>query len=317
MKSVLVGSFMLLVGCATAPVTAPSVVVVPEAFESASYAADEIDSLAVHGDDVYVTAKKGNRLIVVDAKDGKFHRSIEHELQRPNGLATVGDLLIVVERDNHRLQFFALPSGESIGIAGEDVLRRPYGIAAYESAPGVVQAYITDNHDAVNADDLAQRVRHFEITRENGRAVAKLVRSFGERSGDGALQKVETIAVDPANDQLLVVEETSSRMGIRIYTLDGHFTGRVVGHELFRSEPEGIAPISCFWVMTDQDPKLSRFHVFDRGTLEHRGAFSGRITGNTDGITTSATRVYAVHDDHSVTGFDWSAVEKALNLSCR
>jgi 3-phytase len=308
-------SCFVFIACATAPNPAPSVV--PETFESAAYAADEIDSLAVHGDAVYVTAKKGDRLIVVDANDGTFERSIANGLRRPNGIAVAGDLAIVVERDNHRLQFFALPSGESIGIAAEDVLRRPYGIAAYESAPGVVQAYITDNHDAATADDLAQRVRHFEITRDNGRAVARLVRSFGERSGDGALQKVETIAVDPANDQLLVVEETSSRMGIRIYTLDGRFTGRVVGRDLFRSEPEGIAPISCFWVMTDQDPKLSRFHVFERGTLEHRGVFTGRITANTDGITTSSTRVYAVHDDHSVTAFDWSAVEKTLGLNCR
>lgn len=310
-----------LAACASAPLSESALKIVPEVFESSSFTDDDIDSLAVHGERVYVTAKTGDRLIVVDANNGSTVSSSGRagsslgELQRPNGIAVIGDLAIVVERDNHRLQMYALPALQPLAVGGEDVLRRPYGIAVYESAPGVIQAYVTDNHDAGSPDDLAQRVRQFEIRRDGDRVSTTLVRSFGDRSGDGALQKVETIAVDPENGQLLVVDETAQRMGIRVYGLDGRFTGRVAGRDWFRTEPEGIVSIGSFWIVTDQHPQRTRFHILDRKTLAHRGAFIGNVTGNTDGITASDRRLYAVHDDHSVTAFDWSAIAAALGLT--
>ena len=64
------------------------------------------------------------------------------------------------------------------------------------------------------------------------------------------------------------------------------------------------------------------FHLFDRRTLEHVGAFAGETVGNTDGIwlhqdaTTRfpAGAFYAVHDDQAVGAFDWRDVAKALKL---
>ncbi len=41
---------------------------------------------------------------------------------------------------------------------------------------------------------------------------------------------------------------------------------------------------SGYWIATDQFRDRSLFHVFDRRTLKHLGAFSGRVTANTDGV---------------------------------
>jgi 3-phytase len=52
------------------------------------------------------------------------------------------------------------------------------------------------------------------------------------------------------------------------------------------------------------------------------GAFSGRITANTDGVWLSQSGVpgfdrgafFAVHDDQAVSAFDWGEIADALGL---
>ena len=90
---------------------------------------------------------------------------------------------------------------------------------------------------------------------------------------------------------------------------------------------EGIALFACpdgsgAWLATDQYKDLSLFHVFDRKTLEHRGAFAGQLTANTDGVWLHQAPTarfpngvfYAVHDDMAVSAFDWRDIAKALDL---
>ena len=118
------------------------------------------------------------------------------------------------------------------------------------------------------------------------------MRAFGEREGAGRLFVVETIAVDAEHDQVLVADETTR--DVKVYTLDGRYTGRAVGGGLFRMQPEGIVLAGCaapgYWVMTDQDPVRNVFHVFARGTLEHVGEFEGRRARGTDGVTFAPAR---------------------------
>ena len=64
------------------------------------------------------------------------------------------------------------------------------------------------------------------------------------------------------------------------------------------------------------------FHVFDRLSLEHLGAFTGQRTANTDGVWLDQTVdkrfpegvFYAVDDDKAVAAFDWQAIAHALKL---
>lgn len=153
---------------------------------------------------------------------------------------------------------------------------------------------------------------------------ARHVRAFGDRDGAGRLFVVETIAVDPDHDQVLVADETTR--DVKIYTLDGRFTGRAVGAGLFRMQPEGIVLAGCttpaFWIMTDQDPVRNVFHVFDRGSLRHRGAFEGKVARGTDGVTFAPTgsrgltggALLAMHDDAQVAAYSWRAIQRAVAL---
>jgi 3-phytase len=316
-------------------------VAVPETWTSEPDRADNVDSVAVSVEQGWVlaTTKSTHQLLVLDAATGELVRRFGMEgagpgqFRRPNGIAVIGDLGLVVERDNHRVQVLALPDFEPLGVIGADVLERPYGIAVAASHVAV-DLWVTDNFELPGPDPsgdprLAERVRRFRLVRTGDGISSELLATFGETEGDGALWKVETIAVDPANDVLLVVDETGSRMGMRIYTLDGDFTGRVIGREIFEAEPEGIGLWTSgdtgYWVATDQHERLTVYHLFDRSSFDHVGSFTGTMIANTDGIAVIDEPVgpfpdgamFAVHDDRSVAAVDWRRIARALELADR
>ena len=313
---------------------------VTEAFLSAYVETDNIDSPAVwHGPEgrhwVLATAKSAHTVVVYDAVSGEEVRRLggpgdgPGQLARPNGIAVVEDVAIVVERDNKRVQFLRLPGGESLGFVGREVLERPYGMAVYRKPAGGYALYVTDNYETPAGElpplaELGRRVRQFDFAITGDGVIGELVRTFGDTSAAGALRKVESIAVDPANDRLLIADE--ERLDIKIYTLDGRFTGEVMGRGVIRHEPEGMALYErgekdC-WVVTDQGDARTTFHLFARGDLSHRGTFSGARIANTDGIALTNTgfgpfkrgALYAVHDDGGVGALDWAAVERVLGI---
>ena len=324
------------------------VALVEEAFETERDTLDDVDSPTVwHGDDgqhwVLTTAKATDVVIINDAATGAEIRRIggtgtgPGQLDRPNGVKAIDDLLIVVERDNARLQAFSLPGLESLGAFGEAELRRPYGIAAYQDDQGRVVLYVTDNYELVEDEIppdslLGERVEQFRVWLEDGELRHEHVRTFGDTSGPGVLRKVETIGVDASNDRVVIAEELEPDSHWKIYGLDGRFSGQVFGRGYFPHEAEGLALYACadgggYWVATDQDEETNTFHVFDRRTLEHLGAFTGATTRNTDGVALTQTgfgpfpagAFYAVHNDGNIAAFSWVEIAEELGLrnDCR
>jgi 3-phytase len=333
--------------------TAPGAVpVVAERYVSSEDPQDELDSLitwpAEDGSTwLIATAKSSHRLVVFDADSGERLREVGGKgaapgrFLRPNGVAIFGDHLFVTERDNRRVQVLSLPDFKPLGSFGEQQLRSPYGLWLNETAPGELEVYVTDSYmegerfDVVPAfDKLDERVRRYRVQiGEDGGFAARYEGAFGDTSDDAALRIVESIAGDPSQDRLLVADEY--RMAgshrhlstLREYTFNGRYTGRSLPHGSFDAEAEGVALWSCgvdagYWIAVDQLNPLSRFHLFDRSTLEPRGTFSGTITAHTDGITLHAAAtsrfpagaLFAVHDDKAVTAFDLHDVVDALDL---
>ncbi|HJU87382.1 MAG TPA: phytase [Gemmatimonadota bacterium] len=319
------------------------VVIVEEAFETERDTLDDVDSPTVwHGPAgqhwVLTTAKATDVILVNDAGSGAPIRRVggtgsgPGQLERPNGVAAIGDLMLVVERDNARIQAFSLPGFEPLGTFGEEQLRRPYGIAAWQDGQGRIELYVTDNYELVEDEippdsALGERVEHFRAWIEGGELRTEHVRTFGETSGDGVLRKVETIGVDPANDRVLIAEELEPDSHWKIYALDGTFSGQVFGRGYFPHEAEGLALYACadgggYWIATDQDEQTNTFHVFDRRSLEHLGAFTGVTTRNTDGVALTQTgfgpfpagAFYAVHNDGNIAAFSWAEIAAALGL---
>jgi 3-phytase len=326
-----------------------SVPTLTERYVTALDPALNIDSVAVHTGTpgatwLFATAKEGNVIRIYDAATGARVRDLGSsgdgpgEFRRPNGIATLDGLLIVVERDNHRVQVFNLPELEPIGIFGAAELVKPYGAYARSVGRNQYELYVTDNYETADEQvppeaELDRRVHLFtiDVTRDDGGAVRAIgaahTRTFGATSGPGVLRIVESLWGDPANDRLMIAEEDpAGGRVIKVYSLTGRFSGEIVGAGIFEVQPEGIALYTCgdggYWITTDQSDGRNVFHVFERRTLVHAGAFQGAMTRNTDGIWLArepfsdfpAGAFFAVHDDQAVAAFDWRDVAAALDL---
>jgi 3-phytase len=330
-----------------AATTGRTVATVAEAFQTPMTPDDNIDSPASWTSPegqvwLIATAKATDKVVVYDGQTGAHLRDVgtrgtePGQFVRPNGIAVVDDLMVIVERDNHRVQVFKLPDFTPLGTFGADDLRKPYGLWVNKQADGY-DVYVTDSYDAgedAQGNDvlpplaeLDKRVRRYAMKIENGKAQGTLVSSIGDTSEAGALRVVESIWGDPANDRLLIAEEDETYASeFKVYTLEGKFTGTTFGRDAFKAQAEGVMLRTCgndgWWITTEQGKQRSVFHLFDRHTLKHVGAFQGNTVANTDGIWMSHTpsprfphgALYAVHDDQGVVAFDWASVAKQLSL---
>lgn len=320
-----------------------TVAVITEAWVTAIDTLDNLDSPTVwHGPNgehwVLSTAKEADVIMVHDASTGEpLQRAAgpgtaEGQLERPNGITTVGNMLLVIERDNHRVQAFTLPALESMGTFGDSALIYPYGIAWYEKEPGAYQVFVTDNYEmpdeSVPPDDqLDRRVKEFRVTVNNGRVSAELVRTIGETTGDGVVRIVESVMVDPPHNRLFIAEEDETDSHWKVYDLEtGRFTS-LMGRGRFPQQAEGMALYACgerdgYWIATDQGYPVTSFVVFDRASLDYVGTFRGAETNTTDGVALTqqsfgqfpSGAFYTSHFDAAVAAFDWSEVAAALGL---
>jgi 3-phytase len=324
--------------------------VVTERYVSPPQPGEELDSLATwrHPDGgtwLIATAKSSHRLVVFDADTGQRLREIggkgeaAGEFRRPNGIAVLDDRLFVVERDNRRVQVFALPEFRPLGSFGGDTLRTPYGLWLNPQADGI-EAFVTDSFmygerfDVLpKPEEMSQRVRRYRLRFDaDGTVRGESLGSFGATDAANALRIVESIAGDPAHDRLLIADEYQPHSTLREYTFAGRATGRSIPENVFAFEAEGVALWTCgrdrgYWVAVDQLSPLTVFHFFDRRTLKRIGSFTGATVAATDGIAlrTAPTRrfpagaLFAVHDDTSVAAFDLRDIAATLRLdrACR
>jgi len=321
----------------------PEAAVIKEAFLTLQDQNDNVDSPALwHGDNgqnwLLATAKEGNVVIIYDAATGEIIRRFGKtgsgmgELSRPNGIAVTENLVVIAERDNHRIQVFTLPDLQPLGVFGENDLRFPYGISI-DKAEGKYHLFVTDNYETPDeetppADSLGKRIHKFEFTVDGNQLVAKHIMDFGDTSGDGVLYKVESILFDREYNRLLISDEHEEHRNVKIYDTDGRFTGQVIPHNYFFYEPEGIILWECesdssgYYIMVDQGKISNTFQVFDRKTLEYIGGFGGEITRNTDGIALTQKpfgdfkygAFYPVHNDGSLAAISWEDIATTLGL---
>lgn len=321
----------------------PEPSLIKEVFTTKYDEGDNVDSPAIwHGKNgenwLLSTAKEGNVIIVFDAATGEkvtqFGKTGKEagELRRPNGIAVIDDMAIIVERDNRRIQVFSLPEFNPIGHFGNDVLKKPYGITV-DYHNDEYQLYVTDNYETPDeetppADSLGQRVHMFSFTVDNGKINANHKGAFGDTSGNGILHKVESLLIDRTYNRLLIADEHEEHRNVKIYDVEGNFTGVVIPYKYFLYEPEGIVVWACeadssgYYIIVDQGKINNTFQIFDRKTLEYIGGFGGEITRNTDGIAITQKSFggfkygafYPVHNDGSLTAISWEDIAKSLDL---
>lgn len=321
--------------------------IVVETFLSPMTPEDNIDSPAAWAAPdgshwLLATAKATDKLLVYDGQSGRLLRqfgargSAPGEFKRPNGVAVVDNYAFVVERDNHRVQMLRLPGFETALTFGAQDLIKPYGLWINQVGTGY-EIYVTDAYmageDAQGEDilppltQLDRRVRRYAVQPQGDHWRAKALGHFGDSSPSGALRVVESIWGDAHHDRLLIAEEDESYANeLKVYDLDGRFSGRTLGRDVFQAQAEGIALKRCgdtgWWLTTEQGKGRTVFHLFDRDSLRHVGAVTGSQVANTDGIwlhDVASPRfpegvLYAVHDDQGVVALDWRDIARALAL---
>lgn len=336
---------LLLSACAGGP----DLPQVTERYVTANEPALNIDSVASwnRGDSawLFATSKDGHFVRLFDPATGTTIRDLGGpgsgvgEMQRPNGIVAVDDLLVVVERDNHRVQIFSLPALEPLALFGSDELIKHYGAWLMPDGADRYRLYVSDAYETADErvpapEALDRRIHVFtlDLERDAGGRLSGVgtthSAAFGATAGPGVLRVVESLWGDPNYDRLLIAEEDpAGGRVIKVYSLDGRYTGPLIGDGIFRAQPEGIALYACpdgsgWWLTTDQDRRRNVFQLFDRRTLAHVGGFTGAVTDNTDGIWLSQTPLpgfpagafFAVHDDQAVAAFDWRDIAAALGL---
>jgi 3-phytase len=319
---------------------------VAEAFITPPNPPDEVDSptawLAPDGKRWLISSgKETDQLRVHDGETGALLQRIggrggaPGQFKRPNGVFAWGDRLFVVERDNRRVQVLSLPEFRPLATFGEAELRSPYGLWLHEPEGGQLEVWVTDSYmDGPEYDvvpplpALAARLKRYTVLVDGDAVSARFEGSAGDITPAGALRVVESIVGDVANGRLLVAEEdVATGTGYRVYGLDGRYGGRDLGVGEFAAQAEGLALWACpdgsgYWIGADQFTDRTLFRLYDRQTLEARGAFAGASTGMTDGIWLSqspsarfpAGVLYAADKDEAVAAFDWRDVAKALGV---
>lgn len=329
--------------CASLP-DSSSVTVVEEAWLTVRDEGDNVDSVAtwIDGEHSWLlaTAKETDLLIIYDAVSGARlgetggTGNAPGRFLRPNGIFVLDNRVWVVERDNHRVHVLDLPDLVPVLIFGEDQLQKPYGIHVHRRRTGY-RVFVTDSYETVDEQvppdaALDARLHRFDLVDEAGTLRQIGHRRLGPTQGEGRLFKVESLWGDPEQDLLLVADEHPERLDLKVFDLEGRFQQRTLADGILRHEPEGTALYRCadgsgFWIVTDQDRVDNRFLVFDRLGFSYRGAFTGAVTRNTDGVWLHPEPLdnfprgvfYAVHDDGNVGAFDWGRVLDALELpSC-
>jgi 3-phytase len=171
-----------------------------------------------------VTQKDLSYILVLDATTGELLERVGGmgeelgKFNRPNGIAVIDDLLLVADQGNHRVQVLRLPDFQPLGAFGEELLQRLYGVAV--DRPGDwYEVYVTDSYDSPDDEPpapevAANRLRHYRFRPTDEGLEVEFVRSFGEPTGEGALYRVESMAIDRPLGRLYVADESLQRRNL-------------------------------------------------------------------------------------------------------
>jgi len=184
----------------------------------------------INGEHWAVAATDGSdALAVYDIKKGSLIQQFgktgddTSEFRNPCDVIVAEDFVFVLERRNHRVQVLGLPDFTSLGMIGGDRLKKPSKMALYRIENGAFYLYIADSQSS--AGEEVTHVLRYSVSRAVTTIHNTYLTTFGYAPGSGYLHTVEAMTVDPANRQLLITDSEQTRKTVKVFTLEGEFTG--------------------------------------------------------------------------------------------
>ena len=292
-----------------------------------------IDSLATWSEDnkiiIFITSKNTNEILILYGENIKYPYTFGSigfgqygtnlgDFNRPNGISVINNILFVVERDNHRVQVFEIPSLKLLGSFGSNVLIAPYGICSIEKKE---EEY---NYSIFVTDDATKEILNFLVNIKNSNIMNVKYKSIIKSNKLVKLGRIESIHPDVEYERLLIADELEKN--IKIFKLTENLEWkyeRTIGNNIFSGEPEGITLIQTdekngIYITTDQSIENNKFHMWNREDLKYLGYFSNPEIQNTDGICITQNdynsgKFYAVHNDCAIACINIKDILAGLN----
>jgi len=247
-------------------------------------------------------------------------------------------LLLVVDRDAPGLFIFDANSGALLANDRGD-MKNPYGIATTPEDDALL-IFVTDVSRPPT--EMVTRYRLIaQAQNDSSRAATasddgvldttlllEQLGTFGD-TNVGRIGTPESIVIDPARKRIYLCDEDRDARNVKVYDLEGNFTGTTFGDGIINGDPEGIVIVSDndagdFILVTDQTRRITAWHAFDAASLNFITSFTGapRIA-NTDGICIfegaisrfKSGGLFAVHDDADVRAYELADVIRMVRAA--
>ena len=192
---------------------------------------------------LFVLSNDSNKIFILNALSGKYIKSLGAygdkvgEFDKPIDMVIYDDYLMVLEKDNHRVQVFSLPELIYIGFIGEIELSNPQCIESVKLKKNDKEfccLYIGDNLD----NKPSRRKCYFRFIFEiNKMGIYDIETLKIEPDNKGELGLIESIKFDSVNDNLFIVDKLAK--DIKIFNFENNYKETIL-KDGFKGEPGDI-----------------------------------------------------------------------------
>ncbi len=258
---------------------------------------EDLDSIGViktkDGNKVLVTAKQSGVIYEFNYETGEQSGKINYKFNRPNGIACWSNYVFVIDRDDHKMILYDYYNKTKILEWGENILKKPYGIAI-GFVNNELNVFITDD----GKDKIVYRVW---ISLKNGSINS--ISNYVKMMEFGFGSKLESIYLDENKKKLLIADE--GKYLVYVYDFDTNRFINLFGYMVFNNEPEGISKFKNYWICTNQSKTLNRFIFINDETFNEEFEIKDNInTTNTDGICVFENKLFAINNDCQVVCYE-------------
>ena len=247
-----------------------------------------VDSIAVINNHVLVTSKEKHLILILDNSTGRLIEKW-YGFNRPNGILAFDKYVLIIERDNTRVQLFEYPTKKLLDTWGNGILKKPYG-GTFKKLNNGYQILVTDD-TTKTIYSIIYKFKDGVLTRDSSNIWKKL--SFAT--------KLESLYYDSSKDILLVADE--AREIVLIYDFKSKSIIDNFGERILTGEPEGISKWKEYYIITNQSKSDNKFYIINQDfDIVHILKING--VSNTDGICVNNDYLYVINDDLQIIKFN-------------